>query len=401
MLVALAVLSLIMILLAQAVTGTSSIWTRSVGKVQAFQGARAAFEAMTRNLSQATLQNYYGYADSSGNPIPLVNPSFKPASGTIDRNKVPSKYLRLSELHFLCGPTADIFSAAMANVTDLQGAGKTPGQGIFFQAPVGFSDTIPLKPSLLNNCGYYLQFERDDDNSGKGTGAIPSFANPAPTTTYRYRLMEVMQPAEKNGVYQSTDTLDANGMPQIAYDLTWLTNLDLGKRSSRHVIADNIPLLVFLPKLSPENEKEVNTALSLGNSKAGDGSMIAPKYVYDSRSWITASNASPPKNYSGNGLKRSDSIPLVENIIMNRLPPIVRVLMVAIDERSAVRVIGTSSTPPTSLLNSLYGSDGKRFTDASKFDADLVDLQKDLNKLTLNYRIFQTEVRLPNAAFGQ
>ena len=399
MLVSMAVLSMIMLLLFGTISNSATLWTRTTGKVQAFQAARAAFESMTRNLSQATLENYYGYANSSGNPVPLINPSFHPSGVTLDRTMIPEKYLRQSELHFVCGPAAPttaggIFSATMGNFPAL----LTSGSAVFFQAPLGNSgnSTYQLSPSMLNVCGYYVQFVRNDDASG-GTGAIPDFASSlpsgAPMTTYRYRLMEVVQPAEENAVYQSTALVDANGMPTTSYDLNWVNKLDLISRTNRHVLADNIILLLFLPKLAPEDEKLYGGT--------GDGSLIAPVYAYDSRSWITASNATPPKNYSGLGIKRSDNSALLEKVILNRLPPLVDVVMVAIDERSAVRLIGTSSTPPADLQKKLYGSAGTRFTDATKLKSDLADLEIDMNSLGVNYRIFHTEVRLPGASYGE
>lgn len=384
------VLIMILLVLLQTISSSTSLWTRTTGKVQAFQGARAAFDSLTRNLSQATLQSYGGYADRQGNPIPLINPSFKPVSGTIDRNKVPSRYLRFSELHFLAGPTTDIF--AQCGMVGLTGGAKTPGQAIFFQAPVGFSKEMPFQPSLLNNCGYYVQFERDDDSGGKGTGAIPSFANPPPSTCSRYLLMEVLQPAESNGIYESSNRIDANGLPVVDYDTTWLRDLDLETRKNRHVLAENIPLLVMLPKLAPEDEKAVDARYHLGQSNPGDGSLIAPNYAYDSRSWING--------YQGAAVKRADNEPLVENILMNRLPPMIQVLMVAIDEHSAIRLIGDASSPPANLQAALFGN-GDRFTSASDYPADRKALEDDLDQLHINYRIFETEVRLPNAAIGE
>ena len=113
LLVSTAVLSMIMVLLLQSISSSSTLWTRTTGTVQAFQAARAAFESMTRNLTQATLQNYYGYADSSGNPVPLINPSFKLSSGNgLKRAQIPAKYLRASELHFVCGPADALLTQA-------------------------------------------------------------------------------------------------------------------------------------------------------------------------------------------------------------------------------------------------------------------------------------------------
>lgn len=394
------VLSMIMLLLFEAISSSSTLWTRTTGKVQAFQAARAAFESMTRNLSQATLQNYYGYADDSGNPVPLINPSFKLSSGnSLKRNQIPTKYLRASELHFVCGPATALL--AQAGETGL----TTSGDAVFFQAPIGFSDgSYQTQPSLLNVCGYYVQFERDDDNANKGTGGIPSFASAlpggAPKTTYRYRLMEVIQPADKNGIYASTNQeSDSDGLPVFSYDLNWLKKLDLSYRTNRHVLGDNILYLAFLPKLAPEDEKLYGGT--------GDGSLVAPNYTYDSRSWESG--------YSGSALKGDTPAKksLLEKVVMNRLPPLMEVVMVAIDDKSAQRLAalygGDGSSPPLNnpaLLAKLNLSSGA-FTDASKLHdsngvkGDLSRLKDGLDSLSLNYRIFHTEIRLPGASYGE
>lgn len=414
MLVSMAVLMLIMLLLFQTISSSSTLWTRTTGKVQAFQAARAAFESMTRNLTQASLQNYYGYADSSGNPVPLINPSFKlSGGGNVKRNKIPTKYLRASELHFVSGPAAELLGQAG------QSGLVTSGDAVFFQAPIGFSDgSYQTRPGLLNICGYYVQFERDDDNAGKGTGAIPAFASSlpggAPKVTHRYRLMEVVQPADQNGIYLSTNQeVDADGLPVFNYDLQWLKNLDLSRRVNRHVLGDNILLLVILPKLAPEDEKSVyNQLQAMGPTPSWftpslPGNLIAPTYAFDSRSWETG--------YAGPAIKGDTTANrnLLEKVVMNRLPPIVEVVMVAIDDRSAQQLANLyggadGSSPPlnnAALLAKLNLSGA--FTDASKLHdqngskGDLSRLQDGLDSLSLNYRIFHTELRLPGAAYGQ
>ncbi len=413
LLVSMAVFAIIMLLLFQTISSSSALWTRTTGKVQAFQSARAAFEAMTRNLSQATLQNYYGYTDSSGNPVPLINPSFKLSSGNeLRRNQVPTKYLRSSELHFVAGKADALL--AEAGESGLE----TSGDAVFFQAPIGFSsDTYQLHPSMLNVCGYYVQFERDDDNAGQGTGAIPSFASSlpsgAPKTTYRYRLMEVLQPAVENGIYQSTNQeADPDGLPLFNYDLDWIKKLNLNNRTNRHVLGDNILLLVFLPKLAAEDEKVVFDELQSAGaapawfSAASPGNLIAPAFAYDSRSW--------EDSYTGSAVNRSSTANrnLVEKVIMNRLPPILEVIMVAIDDRSAQRLAeeygGNGSSPPlqNAALRSKMNLNGA-FTSADKLhdrngvQGDLSKLEAGLDSLSLNYRIFHTELRLPGASYGE
>lgn len=390
LLVSVVVLALIMVLVFQTVSNSSSIWTRSTGKMHTFQAARDGFEALTRNLTQATLQSYYGYADAQGNPVPLINPSFKLSSGSLDRSKVPARYLRASELHFLCGPAAEIFTAAGVSGVE------SSGSALFFQAPLGVSGTsaYQARSSLLNTCGYFVQFG-GNDNSAAGTGAIPTLNPPpvaTPTTTYRYRLMEVVQPAEQTGIYEDTNRVDAaSGLPVYSYSLNWLKNLLPGTRANRHVLADNVLLLILLPKLSPEEEKL--------RGGVGDGSLIAPRYTYDSRSWLP--------DYSGSGLKRSDNASVLESLVMNRLAPIVHVLMVAVDDRSAQRLSqqfsGANPAIPPLADSTLQGKLGLTtgFRNAADFRADVTTLRNGLDQLGLNYRIFETEVRLPNASYGE
>src|SRR5678816_1104846 len=69
MLVSTAILGLLMVLLLSTVDQTQRVWLRSSNKVAQFQAARTAFEALTRNLTQATLNTNYGYQmDSSNEP---------------------------------------------------------------------------------------------------------------------------------------------------------------------------------------------------------------------------------------------------------------------------------------------------------------------------------------------
>lgn len=418
MLISMAALLLIMVVLFQAISSTSSVWTRSVGKVQAFQAARSAFESMTRNLAQATLQGYYGYADSDGLPVPLVNPSFTSANAAVTANlasarlKSPTKYLRQSELHFVCEPASVALAATGLPDTAI------PGSAVFFQAPIGYSNasSYSTRPSLLNTCGYFVQFttdaESDQNNDNKGTGAIPSFTTGLPATpagAYRYRLMEVAQTSEQNGVYQSTNVVDpASALPLFNYDKTWISAMALNYRvgpsgqTNRHVLADNVLLLIIRPKLAPEDEDRVAADLGRSwNTVTDRGSLIAPKYVYDSRSW--------EPGYTGLGVtaNNAQNRALMEKVIMNRLPPIVEVVMVAVDERSALRLAdkyggagGMTAPFVDGGLKALVGF-GTTFQDATRYDDDLATLEDGLNGLGLNYRLFRTELRLPGAAFGE
>ncbi len=49
---------LILVLVLSITSQTSQVWKRSAAKIEAFQGARAAYETITSRLRQATLNTY-------------------------------------------------------------------------------------------------------------------------------------------------------------------------------------------------------------------------------------------------------------------------------------------------------------------------------------------------------
>jgi len=362
MLVGVAVMALIMTLLFQVFSGTTDIWKNTTSKVGSFQSARAAFESISRNLSQSTLQVYLGYADSSGAPVPLFNPSFKLPAG-MGRNQIPTQYLRGSELHFVAGPTSDVFGdAGVSGLT-------ATGQCVFFQAPLGFVYDELYKPyeGLVTCGGYYLELIDTKDLQ-------PSFISSQ--RGYRSCLVEVLQPAENNAIYDSTNALNANApVADSNYDLQWLRSA-MSSKKSRHVVAENIILLVFLPKLAPIDEKARNN----GNA---DGTFLAPSYAYDSRSWESG--------YSGDGK--------VAPYTRNQLPPLVEVVMVALDERSAGRLAEKyGAQAPLSALGM-----ASAFRDPAALhgpSGDLAALETRLQSENLTYRVFRSDVQIEGAKWS-
>jgi uncharacterized protein (TIGR02599 family) len=191
MLVAVAIFCAILVLVFSVITQASGVWRRSSDKIQAFQEARLAFEAMTRNLSQATLNTYLDY----------------------DNAETPTRYLRKSELKFLCGP---------AGASNMPGTAET-GQAIFFQAPIGYNTATNYQgmASLLNTCGYFVDYDQNR--------AAPYFIQSA-NNPYRYRLMQSLVPTESNSVYAGGNT--------------WFTS----SVQAAMPIANNIIALVFRPQ---------------------------------------------------------------------------------------------------------------------------------------------------------
>jgi len=192
LLVSMAVLSLIVVLLLSVITNTSNILIASSAKVDAFQGARMAFDTLTRKLSQATLNTYIGYDDNSN----------------------PTCYLRQSELKFTIG---------LAGSDGFPGTAGA-GQSFFFIAPASYTLDFPNyggMESLLNVCGYYVSFSTNS--------TIPSHVRTS--QPYRYRLMQLIVPTEENAVYTSSGN-------------TWFTNFT----ASSFPVADNIIALFIRPQ---------------------------------------------------------------------------------------------------------------------------------------------------------
>ena len=89
-------------------------------RVGQFQTARVAFEAMTRNLSQATVNTYWDLD-----------------FGVKDGKVQPSGYRRNSDLHFVSGlaATDKILNSKSSKTTEQ----IDPTHAVFFQAPLGVS----------------------------------------------------------------------------------------------------------------------------------------------------------------------------------------------------------------------------------------------------------------------
>jgi len=162
-LVASLVLILLLMVLFSTVSQTSLITRRATEKISSFQGARFAFETVTRTLSQATLNSYWDYDDPNS----------------------PVRYLRTSQLHFLVGKSG---------TAPFPGTPGT-GEAVFFQAPGGVVGDPSLHggmEGLLNACGYYVKYDSE---------SVPTVFQGTVAAKYRYRLMQTIQPTESLAVY--------------------------------------------------------------------------------------------------------------------------------------------------------------------------------------------------------
>lgn len=333
LLVATVVLLMIMAILLSITTQTGNLWRTTTAKMEQFRGARDAFEAMTRRLGQATLNTYWDY----------------------DNPTAPTRYVRQSELRFISGNTVALTGAPTA-------PRQWPTHGVFFQAPLGFSQdstTYGLE-NLLNTWGYFIEFGSD------AAERPPIVTTQITPLRYRYRLCEFMQPTNALSIYNYTSGLTGTMSNNLTYTgRDWFSiPMNLSDTSTApvrpvHVLAENIIALIILPKLSQTEDST--------------GTTLAPLYTYDSTT--TNSNATlNPKN---------------------QLPPILEVTMVAIDEASAIRLAQSQgSTMPDFGLGSL-------FTDATKMSADLATLQQTLDSKHINYRVFSTNVAIKGAKWSR
>lgn len=328
LLVAAAILAVILGIIFSITQMISQSWGKSTAKIEAFQGARTAFDSMSRQISQATLNTYYDYFDS-GNAT-------RASYGTNTSSFSPVRYGRYSDLHFLSGKSL---------------VNKQVGHAIFFQAPLGYTDdTVNFggMDTLLSGCGYFVAY--DQDNS------VPSFLGSLPNkpaVRHRFRLMQYLQPSQNLKVYD----------PAATDPKAWFQTPLSGTNAPLSILAENIVAFAILPKLSKLDAADA--------SSKGTTADLAPLFEYDTRTATTGSATA------------------------HQLPPVVELVMVAIDENSAQRFCTASSMPDFGVggLNTL-------FQKASDLETDLEKLTAALTAAHVPYRVFRTEVALRGAKWS-
>ncbi len=274
LLVAMAVTMIVVVLLVQVMGIASSRWRGASESAKAFQSARAAFEAITSSLAQATLAPSYDYYNSSRQSRLQLAALGGSSAETALQNFVPDVYGRSSGLHFISG-------RGLVN--------QQHTHAVFFQAPLDFAGAAGTNPSSgrMNATGFFVMYGSDAENRP------PNISPSQPEPRQRYRLFQYLQPTDQLDTYR-----DVNGTAWFTTDV----NSGGDAPANTHVLAENIVVLAILPKL-PD-----------GQGHPADA--IAPDYLYDSRTpWTGAS----------------------QPVQMHQLPPEVRVVMVAIDEEAAKR----------------------------------------------------------------
>ncbi len=333
-----AVLAILLMTIASLLGSVQRSWHLAKEKVDQFREARAAFEVITRQLSQATLNTYWDYHYPEG-------------------ASAPAAYARQSELHFICGSASSLIGAAVSR--------PVSGHALFFQAPLGHSGAYRGLPNLLNGRGYYLQWSAD-------SRARPAFlpADIAPARP-RHRLMEYQPVAE--AASGSGDAYHSPGNTIYTEPDSWFQR-DLEKQS--RVIASNILALIISPRSAREEA-------------ARPAWWLAPSYRYDSHDADNSTAAPDPLTLRPDGH--------IEQGTQHLLPPVVRVTLVAADEESFARWLETHKDAGERLLDKA----GATFTDAASYEHDLAALIQYLDRQRIRHRVFTQAVPLRNAAWDR
>lgn len=378
LMVSTAIVALVMVILLQLTDQMTATWQYTRSKAEQFREARNAFDTMTRRISQATLNTYWDYDDSSN----------------------PQSYVRASELRFICGPMQN-----GAKPLDRGTRLRRPTHGIFFQAPFGLIAPTGSGPDweqfkgldeALNTCGYYVEVNGDDDLRPEFLAGRYEIA----PLRIRSRLMELMQPAGAMSLYRYTSG-NPGELPLIkrnpGFSREWVKELldqtsgsDSDASNFRgllaHPLAENIIALIILPKLPARDVEE------LPLTPEEKETALAPAYFYHSDE-TGAAEGKPGKLAAALNSK-------------HQLPPIVQITMVAIDEASARQLdLRDITDDPLGIQNS------ECFISAGDFKEDLLydqssstgldSLEKRLIDRRMNYRIFTQNVTIRGAKWSQ
>lgn len=354
LMVSMSILAAIFVLIASVLDTTSKGWMRTTDRATQFRDSRLAFEYLTRNLQQATLNTYWDYHyDSTKSNAPQ------------EEGETPSRYAPQSELHFLTGQAAEL----------LEDEERYRTHAVFFQAPLGKADRYMDLSNLLNARGYFIEFGSDVEGR-------PDFLDGVVEPKYRYRLMEFRPPAEQNQVY--ADAQDDLGnqrgspppwfppqSPAVVLDDWYLPDSKLyTEKMAYHEtvrpVAENVIALIVSPRRSDEESGRID--------ESPEG--IAPKYAFNSREDF-AEGVSPTEGRE----------------TRNLLPPLLKVVLVTITDTSAIQLQARYGERPPPELELSPGW----FTKALRLEEDLLQFEEQLREANVEYRIFRSTLRLQAA----
>ncbi len=328
-LVSMTILLGMLLIITQVISSAQQTWRRASQRLSQFREARTAFDTITRGLSQAAINSYRTYDYGYGGPPGVPKSPLQ----------APTGYTTTAELGIVMGQSNSIF-------TGLGGSTVSPGHAVLFQAPLGYTLNPDYRQLNRLMCvrGYYILFGSDTDYMPQGlTGSLQ--------TKYRYRLWEYQPPAETNMVYAPGKT---TAWTKVAAG-------DMAPSSGVNTVrpvAENILTLVLAP--------------SFGAAASGGGSVV------------TVNQNSAPTHYEFNSYTPADSA------LKYHLPTSVQVVMVAIDEESAIRLAQQYGTNPPQLY-------AASFNNPAALANDLKIVRESLLKRHVNFRVFSSSVILSAA----
>lgn len=385
------VLAIILVMVVEMLEATQRSLAQARRQVSQFTEASVAFETVTRHVGQATLQTYLAY----------------------DNPTNPNAFVRESQLHFVSGEATELLGTPRAGQ-----AGATPTHALFFQGPFGFTlsgqDTAlrtsasfndsptGVQGNVLNSWGYFIEFGSDEFWRPE----FMNSASSAPSARERFRLMEFRPPAENNLIYKPNPRLPAQGANNnrpYLFNMTstrkedyryWFTSdqlggvnsgsnydttIPLGSFRSIRPVAENIIALIILPKTG-------DARLDFDTSESDAFKQVLyDGYEYDSRywQWLTGGN-------------HAADLPRVAENSKNVLPPVVEIVMVAIDEVSADNVVTRDSVSALeNLVNPVL------FRNPALLENDISSLEMDLQDRNVAYRTFRTSVVLRESNWSE
>jgi len=373
LMISITILVILMLVVTQVIGIVQRNWVRSNARVSQFREARVAFDTLTRNIGQATLNTYW---ESASDPFRT-----DAANQQVTRARAN---LRQSELQFVCGPTTNLLTAASGSKANY------PGHAVFFQAPLGVTRLVAATGTqadtenmvnLLCGRGYFVEW--GDDQPYR-----PPFLNQLTSVPprFRLRLMEYSPTAEMNRIYADgfrlidpadrTKIINSRRWFQDALTSTVQQNEQVGSRAFTRPIAENILTLVISPR--------TETNVAAGGSV--EPFAIARRYEFDS---ALVTNPGSVASNSPQGTQ-------------HQMPPLLKVTMVALDQRG-----GESLSSNQTLRQKVLDEASGLFTNAADYESDLEGTDSQPGKLKtlllenkLDYRVFTTTIALKQARWS-
>ncbi len=360
LLAAIVVLSLFVVLLAAITNSSFKLWKSTNGSIKMFASARTAYGIMGARLSQATLNTYLDYYD--------VNWSRRPSNASESFSTfTPAYYGRASDLHFYSGPAA---------ATTVLGSNHQ-GDGMFFFVPLGYSNNNPTYadvPNLLNALGYYVEWGPDNNPLSPYR---PTFLPSSIPPKYRYRLIENVLPTQNfSPTYGSSYTNFTTAPITYAGYMPWISTTLANNTTAtgKSVLAENVIALIIRPEVS---QQDATNAFGAN----GNPWNLTTNYLYDSQT-LTGASRPPITTTNPSALQFA------------QLPPLVRLVMVAVDESSAQRLTKGTTAPAAFQLNPAW------FQNVANLNTDLNSLSQQLTAAGVNYQIFNQVIALRGAQFS-